>query len=104
MSEITGDRLRIVERAGLKLRSLLHKSDPWDGQKCSDPKCLICTNPYNKKFGCSKRNIVYKSVCLTCKAETENNEKADKKKDAIEKAYFGESHVSGLERSKQHRN
>ena len=117
MSEITGDRLRIVERAGLKLRSLLHKSDPWDGQKCSDSKCLICTNPYNKKFGCSKRNIVYKSVCLTCKAENEkkegiekvdekkeNIEKHDDKKDANEKVYFGESHVSGLERSKQHRN
>ena len=93
ISEITGDKLRIVERAGLKLSSLLHRSDPWAGQKCSDQQCLICTNPHNKKFDCSKRNIVYKSVCLTCKDENDNDN---------EKVYFGESHVSGRERSKQH--
>ena len=102
--------MRIVERAGLKLRSILHKSDPWDCQKYSDPKCLICTNPYNKKFNCSKRNIVYKSVCLTCKAENNGKEELEKemdkedniekehvKKDATENAYFGESHLSGRE-------
>ena len=110
--EISGYRLRIVERAGLKLRSLLHKSDPWDGQKCSDPRCLICTNPYNKKFGCSKRNIAYKSVCLTCKdeavkADIEKKEKGDvgdtfEEKNDEEIPYIGESHVSGRERSIQH--
>ena len=112
--EISGYRLRIVERAGLKLRSLLHKSDPWDGQKCSDPRCLICSNPYNKKFGCSKRNIAYKSVCLTCKDEAvkatsikkdEKNDVGDtfeKQNDDDERPYIGESHVSGRERSIQH--
>ena len=52
---------------------------------------------------------MYKSVCLTCKDE--NNEKKeieeekgenDTSKDDNEKVYFGESHVSGRERSKQH--
>ena len=107
--EISGYRLRIVERAGLKLRSLLHKSDPWDGQKCSDKRCLICTNSYNKKFGCSKRNIAYKSVCLTCKdeavkAKEEKNDTGDtfEKENDEEIPYIGESHVSGRERSIQH--
>ena len=27
----------------MKLRNILHKSDPW-----ADQKCLICTNPHNK--------------------------------------------------------
>ena len=25
----------------MKLRNILRKSDPWAGQKCSNPKCLI---------------------------------------------------------------
>ena len=110
LSEITEDRVRITERAGLKLRSILHKSDPWAGQKCSDLKCLICTNPNNKTFGCSRRNVVYKSVCLTCKADSDKNDankdtsenKDDFEKADDERAYFGESHVSGRERSIQH--
>ena len=101
--------MRIVERAGNKLKSLLHRSDPWAGQKCNDERCLICTNPYNKTYNCSKRNIVYKSVCLTCK-DLEKKEALEDDRvvgDTIEnvndeKSYWGESHVSGRERSLQH--
>ena len=52
ISEIMEDKLRFVERSGNNLRSLLHRADPWDGQKCDNGKCLICTNPYNKTFNC----------------------------------------------------
>ena len=112
LSEITEDKLRFVERSGNKLRSLLHRADPWDGQKCDNTKCLICTNPNNKTFKCSKRNIVYKSVCLTCKEKDDIEKKGvteehGDSKDVIEiveneKSYWGESHVSGRERSIQH--
>ena len=70
------------------------------------------TNPNNKTFNCSKRNIVYKSVCLTCKQKDEIEKKDDIEehedaKDVIEnvdneKSYWGESHVSGKEGSIQH--
>ena len=94
----------------MKLRNILHKSDPWAGQKCSNPKCLICTNPHNKTFGSPRRNIVYKSRCLTCKTDNDKNggikddlqNKDTFEKDDDKRAYFGERHVSGMERSIQH--
>ena len=71
-------------------------------------------NPYNKKFWCSKRNIEYKSVCLTCKDEVvkavkmEKEEKNDvggtleKQNDDDERPYIGKSRVCGREHSIQH--
>lgn len=110
LSEITGDKLKITELGRLKLRNILHKPDPWAGQKYSNPKCLICTNPHNKTFGSPRRNIVYKSRCLTCKTDNDKNggikddlqNKDTFEKDDDKRAYFGERHVSGMERSIQH--
>ena len=50
----TKDEVKIVERAGTKLRFLLHKSNPFDGGKikCNRDKCLICDNPLYRKFNC----------------------------------------------------
>ena len=93
----------------MKLRNILHKSDPWAGQKCSNPKCLISfvQIPTIKH---SRQNIVYKSVCLTCKTDNDKNggikddlqNKDTFEKDDDKRAYFGERHVSGMERSIQH--
>ena len=38
----TGVKLKIVERGGNKLVDLLHRSDPWQGQDCQRPQCLLC--------------------------------------------------------------
>ena len=71
LKEVTRDAVKIVERAGTKLRFLLHKSNPFDDSKskCERESCLICDNPLNKKYGCGKRNITYVTVCLRCEEE-----------------------------------
>ena len=42
LQEMTGYRLKIVERSDLKLEDILHKSDPWQGQEWGLEKCLLC--------------------------------------------------------------
>ena len=100
VSEVTKDRVKVVERAGVKLKELLHKSDPFGGLPCSRDRCLVCTNPYNEKFNCNKRNVTYKTFCLNCK--TAAKDKSDTSDNVPIQTYYGETHVSAHERGVQH--
>ena len=122
LAEVTKDEVKIVERAGTKLRFLLHKSNPFDGGKikCNRDKCLICDNPLNKKFNCGQRNVTYMTVCLKCEEDSkksankeqddvpeddndvESEENAVAERQIVSKHYFGESHRSGGERQAEH--
>ena len=42
MENLTGYRFKIVERTGLNLERLLHKSNPWSGEDCARDSCLLC--------------------------------------------------------------
>ena len=42
LQSMTGYRIKIVERSGLKLEDALCKADPWQGQDCGREKCLLC--------------------------------------------------------------
>ena len=109
ISEITEDKIKIVERSGVKLRSLLHKANPWGNVKCDKRECLVCSNPYNESFNCDKRNVTYKTVCLKCKENFLKKEEAEEgSADDTEaakeplKTYYGETHCSAYERGTQH--
>ena len=39
---MTGYRLKIVEKVGVKLVDILHKADPWAGEQCGRKGCLMC--------------------------------------------------------------
>ena len=69
MLETTGYKLKIVERGGSKLEDLLHRSDPSQGQDCERQGCLLCSTKLktgkNTSQCCSKRNLVYKTYCIT---------------------------------------
>ena len=70
LQDMTGYRLKIVERAGLKLEDILHKADPWQGQDCKHEKCLLCLTKSrtdkNTTQDCSRRSLVYETWCMTC--------------------------------------
>ena len=89
----------MVERAGVKLKELLHKADPFGGLPCSSDKCLVCRNPYNEKFHCNKRNVTYKTFCLNCRAAAKDSDTSD---NVPLQTYYGETHVSSRERGAQH--
>ena len=70
MKEMTGYRIKIVEKTGVKLVDMLHRANPWAGEECGRNRCLLCET--KKREGkknsqdCHKRNCVYQTYCRTC--------------------------------------
>ena len=113
MEYLTGYRLKIVERAGMKLENILHKSNPWSGENCERKSCLLCETKLKteKKMSqsCSKRNLTYKTWCHSC-TEVGKNGVLDEAEGAEDEkrsesglyAYVGESSRSCFERAAEH--
>jgi hypothetical protein len=115
LQEMTGFRLKIVERSGTKLENVLAKADPWQGQDCGRD-CLLCLT--KQRTGkqttqdCTRRSIVYESWCMTCLerdtklAEEQAGGDMNKLKRLKEQIklykYVGESARSLFERSWEH--
>ena len=111
----SGFRIKIVERSGMRLVDMLHRANPWQGQDCKRPKCLLCKTKIatekNMEQDCTKRCIVYETWCLTCERrdrekilEGEQDEK--KQKEMIKgmriHKYIGETSRSAYERGLEH--
>ena len=119
MEQLTGYRLKIVEKGGTKLVDVLHKANPWAGEHCGRNRCLLCTTKAetgkSNSQDCRQRNIVYETTCLTCTEkqdlETEDRygEEGKKKVDEEKRRtrrfiYIGESNRSAYERGLEHQN
>ena len=94
------ERVKIVERGGLKIKDILGTKTPFDIPKCVQKNCPLCTNSTyivssseDSKIPCNSNNVGYRWRCWTCK---ENN--------SI-KVYEGETgrsaRVRGLEHVKE---
>ena len=63
MENLTGMRMKIVEKAGIQLKRILVKSNPWAGSDCNRDECLICQTREETEEGkgmtCWKRNMIY---------------------------------------------
>jgi hypothetical protein len=46
---MTGSRMKVVEKGGIKLVDLLHKANPWAGQDCGRDRCMLCKTKKGKK-------------------------------------------------------
>ena len=88
IQKVTGDGIRLVERAGTPLEMILVKKDPWSKDRCSDMNCPVCRGRGTSI--CKRRNIVYSHSCNRCKTEG---------KTAV---YWGQTSKSLGERSHQH--
>ena len=118
-------RLKIVERTGEKLVDMLHKSNPWSGERCERKECKSCSSSDEKVWGdCRKRNVVYETECGLCsnverkevreKEGGEKEEEMGKKRKRVEKLgsdkllekpkvkYIGETSRSSFERFDEH--
>ena len=89
LRDLCGNKVKIIERAGVSLKQILVKTNPWSDLKCGRPKCLICQSG-DKAGYCKARGITYMTSCLQCKAN------------GIERHYVGESARSGYERGREH--
>ena len=88
LEQLTGYKLKIVERAGSKLEDLLTRSNPWRGQDCGRSMCLLCqTKEVTGKLktqDCSARNCVYEMWCRVCQ-EADEKKIDEEEKDEEEK-------------------
>ena len=111
----TGVKIKIVERSGRKLVDILHRADPWQGQDCGRPQCLLCETKIktekNLRQDCTKRCIIYETWCMTCEdreirkieEDTEDEKERRQKMDEIKLyKYIGESSRSLYERGLEH--
>ena len=102
--ELTGYKLKIVERTGRKLEDIFPKNNPWAGQDCQRDSCLLCKTKMksgeNLDQECSKRNTIYMTWCHTCKEEAEK--KAQEGGKTKEYIYIGETSRSSYERLGEH--
>ena len=95
MEQITGYRVKIVERGGVMIKRMVVKTNPWNDGSCGRPQCLICRHE-NGGGDCSKRSVTYRTRCEVC------HERNEKKGEAKEMIYVGESARTGFERAEEH--
>lgn len=57
-------KIKVIERNGTPLTSLLQKSDPTKTKGCQREDCFVCTS--GGKGDCTKNNIVYEIKCDDC--------------------------------------
>lgn len=67
------ERVKIVEKGGLKIKDILGTKKPFKNSKCTQKDCPICTTSAHvvcseeNKIPCNTHNIGYRWQCWTCK-------------------------------------
>ena len=85
-------RIKIVEKAGKSIKSILAPNDPWGVEKCKSPDCFVCsTNVGPTKVSCRSSGVVYKIICTLCEKEGRG-----------EAVYYGQSGKNCYARGKKH--
>ena len=87
---VTGKRIKLVERTGQQLKSMIWKADPWGGIQCWDLDCPVCEHEQKKRI-CRVSNVVYISTCMDCQEEGRKC------------SYIGETSRSLAERAREHK-
>ena len=91
ISKLTGEKVRMVEKAGRTVRQMLHKSNHWSGGVCGRDKCLPCHSGDGTQ-DCRDKNIVYDIVCSNCEANKQTT------------VYTGMTSRTAFERGREHLN
>ena len=91
MNKVLGDRIKIVEKTGTKLKDVLTSNNPWAKEPCGRIDCLVCTRGDVKgRGGCKIRNVTYVTRCLACSGRGDDSK------------YYGESSRTAYERGCEH--
>ena len=56
--------IRVVEKAGRPVKSMVQRSDPLQQERCGQESCLMCTT--GGKGSCGKEGITYSITCNNC--------------------------------------
>ena len=85
--------IKIIEMAGKTLEHTLVKTDPFNGNQCTDTKCLPSKNE-NNKINCRRNCICYKITCKLCLQAGRSGD--------MSATYYGESGKNMHCRAKEH--
>ena len=83
-----GLRIRVVEKAGRSVKSMVQRSDPFQKERCGRESCLVCTT--GGKGSCGKEGVTYSITCNNC-AERD-----------VVRVYHGETSKNAYTRGKKH--
>ena len=57
-----GLRIRVVEKAGRSIKSMIQRSDPFQIEKCDRQSCMVCQT--SGKGSCDKEGVTYSIHCV----------------------------------------
>ena len=98
--ELSDISMRVVEKTGERVMDTLHRSNPWENNKCGRVDCRICESPEEKIWGkCRHRNVVYETQCMTC-----YNEKSSKERKEVREEKEPTMEESGEKRKREEEN
>ena len=60
----SGMKIKIVEKAGVNVKRMLQRSDPFKNRKCNKEDCFVCTT--GGKGPCNAPSATYKIECREC--------------------------------------
>ena len=66
LTPMLGFKVRVTERGGTSLGSLLSNKNLWSGVECGRGTCRTCVQLDERKELCTLRNVVYESECTLC--------------------------------------
>ena len=105
LTPMLGFRVRVTDRGGSALGSLLSNKNLWSGIECGRVECQPCKQPGDKKEPCTTKNIVYESECSSCNPEgsrrTSDKTGLTEQRDTPS-LYVGETSRSLKERAGEH--
>jgi hypothetical protein len=91
----SGEPIKVVEKGGKAVKSMLQRSNPGKSSECHDMSCLVCktTEGGESKFlkgSCQSDGVNYTGTCLICQEA------------GVRKVYHGESSRNLFTRSREH--
>ena len=103
VSDLVGFTMRVTERGGTPLGSLLSNKNLGGGCRCGRLDCKPCMQVGERVENCKTRNILYESECVSCNPEEgAGGSKTLEDTRSIPSIYVGESARSLYERSCEH--
>ena len=81
-------KIRVVEKAGRSVKSMLQRSDPFKPRTCGRALCFICET--ERKGSCNKNRANYVITCVGCENSGKKGE------------YHGETSKNAYTRGRQH--
>ena len=97
-----GFKLRVVERTGRSIKSLLSQSSCSNGSICGRSSCITCNQDCEDVPNCTKTSIVYENVCTECNPGATSKGELGEVKMGAPSLYVGETSRSIEERAQEH--